>query len=232
MVEAIRAAGGEVYGITSEPQSLAQEAEQAWGISIPIIGDPHHEIRKDLKSRGWLDVFHNADYGHLRLRSWADHPNGYFQPATIAFNREGRILYRWRCVPRYSNMSGAGARPEANYAWQHIREALDGYDDAPLDPAPTLGSPELPWWKFLAMLTAHGWFLRPRAFPLTREGGKDEVTPKQAMRRWYWFGGAWLLAGVLLPPLWVGAALLVWLAALAPGLLEIHRQFQNEPDPV
>ena len=55
-----------MFGITSEPHSLAQEAEAAWGLSFPIVGDPHHEIRKHLKSRGWLDVFFNADDGHLR----------------------------------------------------------------------------------------------------------------------------------------------------------------------
>ena len=44
--------GGEVFGITSEPQSLAEEAEEAWDLSFPIVGDPHHEIREQLHSRG------------------------------------------------------------------------------------------------------------------------------------------------------------------------------------
>ena len=48
MVADIRAAGGEVYGITSEPNSLAIEAEEAWKMTIPVVGDPHHEIRRDL----------------------------------------------------------------------------------------------------------------------------------------------------------------------------------------
>ncbi|MEM7018813.1 MAG: hypothetical protein AAF512_15915, partial [Pseudomonadota bacterium] len=102
MVEEIRAAGGEVYGITSEPHSLAAEAESAWEMSIPVVGDPHHEIREDLSKRGWLDVFFNTDYGHLRERNWASHPKGYYQPAVIAIHKSGRVLYRWRCVPKYS----------------------------------------------------------------------------------------------------------------------------------
>ena len=199
MLGDIRAAGGEVYGITSEPHSLAAEAEDAWDMSIPVIGDPHHEIREDLRTRGWLEVFYNRDYGHLRERGWANHPKGYFQPAVIAIDKTGRVLYRWRCVPKYSNMSGAGARPEARYTWGRIRAAMASTGDAELDKDPNMGAEDLSWFKFLLIMTAHGWFLRPRAFPLLRGGGKDRVSPKQAIRRAYVFAGAWVLALVLLP---------------------------------
>ena len=97
--------------MTSEPQTLATEAEEAWEIGFPCVGDPHHEIRHDLRDRGWLNLFANKDYGHLRMRSWASHPKGYFQPGVLAVGRGGRILYRWRCRPQYSNMNGAGQRP-------------------------------------------------------------------------------------------------------------------------
>ena len=71
MVEEISAAGGAVFGITSEPHSLAAEAEEAWQLRFPIIGDPHHEIRDELSAKGWLDIYFNEDYGHLREREWA-----------------------------------------------------------------------------------------------------------------------------------------------------------------
>lgn len=230
MVDEIRAAGGEVYGITSEPHSLAAEAETAWGISIPIVGDPHHEIRKDLKARGWLDIFHNEDYGHLRERSWASHPNGYYQPAVIAIDKTSRVLYRWRCVPKYSNMSGAGPRPEARYTWESMRASMAGQGNAEHDRTPVMGAGQLSWPRFLLILLAHGWFLRPKAFPLRRDGGKDTVSPRDAVRRALWFAGAWLAAALLLPLAWVGIAATVWLVLMIPGLIEIHRQFQNEPD--
>ena len=233
---AVRAAGGEIYGITSEPQSLAAEAEGAWDMSIPVIGDPHHEVREDLKSRGWLELFFNADYGHLRKRGWASHPIGYYQPGVIAIHRSGRVLYRWRCVPKYSNMSGAGARPEARYTWDHIQRGLAkraadaaAYVDAELDRKPVMGSKDLSWFQFLLIMLAHGWFVRPTAFPLLRDGGKDSLSPPAAMRRWYYFAGAWLLALVLLPFHWVAIAFVCWIIAVVPGLIEIHRQFQNEP---
>ena len=220
-----------MYGITSEPHSLAQEAEAAWGLSFPIVGDPHHEVRKHLQSRGWLDVFFNADDGHLRNRSWTSHPNGYYQPAVISINRAQRILYRWRCVPKYQNMSGAGARPEARYVIGKIREAMNMTDDAELDRQPLMGAGELNWFQFLLILTAHGWFLRPKAFPLLRDGTKDTVTPSQAMRRVWVFLGLWIASIAAFPVQYVACAFGLWLILLTPGMIEIHRQFQNEPDP-
>lgn len=230
MVEEIRAAGGEVYGVTSEPQSLAGEAETAWDMTIPVVGDPHLDIREDLKARGVLDIFYNPDAGHLRERSWTSHPNGYYQPAVVALSKTGQVLYRWRCVPRYSNMSGAGGRPEARYTWDLMQKNGQTSVDAPPDKAPEMGAGTLSWFRFLVILTAHGWFLRPRAFPLLRDGAKAKVTPADAMRRAYLFMGAWILALLLLPLGWVFAAFVIWLVLLTPGLVEIHRQFQNEPD--
>lgn len=231
MLDEIRAAGGEVFAITSEPQTLATEAQDDWEFSFPAIGDPHHEIRHELQKRGLLDVFYNEDYGHLRNRVWASHPNGYYQPAVIALTKSSRVLYRWRCVPKYSNMSGAGARPEARYTWRKITEGLNANTDANLDQQPLVGAEDLSWPKFLLILTAHGWFLRPKAFPLAREGDENRVSPGKMMPRVYVFLFAWLFAILLLPLVWVGVAAATWLAILTPGLIEIHRQFQNEPDP-
>ena len=174
MLDQIHAAGGEVFGITSEPQTLATEAEVEWGTQFPVIGDPHHEIRKVCKDRGYLEVFYNEDDGHLRERSWASHPKGYYQPAVLAVHKSGRVLYRWRCVPRFSNMSGAGGRPEADYTWDKIQLALDTTEDSAPDLTPEMGSETVSWPKFLLILTAHGWFLRPRAFPLAREGAQGK----------------------------------------------------------
>ena len=51
------------------------------------------------------------------------------------------------------------------------------------------------------------------------------------MRRTYVFFALWIVALLLLPLKWVGVAALIWLLAATPGLIEIHRQFQFEPDP-
>ena len=230
MVAKIRAAGGEVYGITSEPNSLAIEAEDAWNMTIPVVGDPHHEIRRDLKDRGWIDIFYNSDCGHLRARDWVSHPKGYYQPAVVAIDKSQRVLYKWRCVPKYSNMSGAGARPEPRYVWKKINQAVATFseENACYDEKPFMGSEELSWFKFLLVMVGHGWFIRPKAFPLLRDGGKDKVSPKDAMRRWQFFLMAWVLALVVFPVKWVAVVTALWMILLLPGLREIHRQFQNE----
>ena len=103
--------------------------------------------------------------------------------------------------------------------------------DAELDRHPVMGSGELNWFQFLLIMTAHGWFLRPRAFPLLRDGSKDTVTPRQAMRRVWLFVGLWVASIAAFPIHHVALAFGLWVVLLTPGLIEIHRQFQNEPDP-
>ena len=230
MLDEIRAAGGEVFAITSEPQSLATEAEDDWEIPFPAIGDPHHEIRESCKAHGWVDVFYNEDCGHLRDRDWASHPKGYYQPAVLALGHDGRVLYRWRCVPKRSNMSGAGARPEARYTWEHIQSARQASTDAEPDRHPELGAEDLSWFRFLLILVAHGWFIRPKAFPLARPEDKTRVSPGSMMPRVYGFLALWVVALIVLPVSWVAIAAVTWALVLTPGLIEIHRQFQNEPD--
>ena len=231
VLQDIRAAGGEVIGITSEPDSLAREAEAAWQIDMPIVGDPHHEIRKDLKNRGWLDIYHNEDSGHLRERKWADHPHGYYQPAVIAVDQSSKILYRWRCVPKFSNMSGAGQGRKPCILGKRCRQPCPNNSMRRRIRIQRWARRRCLGLNFLLLLLAHGWFIRPRAFPLLRDGGKGDVSPSDAMRRVYIFVGLWLLALLLLPGLWVVLAAVIWAIAVTPGLIEIHRQFQNEPEP-
>lgn len=230
MLDEIRQAGGEVFGVSSEPQTLAYEAEEEWETQFPVVGDPHHEIRGACSERGWLDVFYNEDSGHLRERKWASHPKGYYQPAVVAVHKSGRVLYRWRCVPKFSNMSGAGARPAAEYTWAKIQASLEDTEHAPLDINPVMGSGEVGWFRFMLMLTAHGWFIRPKAFPLGREGDKSSANPRKMMGRVYGFVALWLVLFLILPIKWIGIAFVTWLVLLTPGLIEIHRQFQHEFD--
>ena len=230
MVDQIREAGGEVFGITSEPQALAVEAEDAWNLNFPIVGDPHHEIRKICAERGWLDLFYNENAGHLRNRKWTSHPKGYYQPGVLAIHKTGRVLYRWRCVPKYSNMAGAGSRPEAIYTLEEIKNNFESAEDAPMDKNPKLPYEPQSWPRFLLGMTAHGWFLRPKVFPLMREGDTPSANPEKMMRRVWGFLAMWAVLLAFLPTSWVGIAAAVWVAVLTPGIIEIHKQFQNEAE--
>lgn len=231
VLEAIRAAGGEVFALTSEPQSLATEAEKDWEIGYPAVGDPHHEIRDLCQERGLLEVFANPNYDHLKSRPWASHLKGYFQPGVLALSREGRVLYRWRCRPTHQNMSGAGQRPTPEYTWAQIQARLsEGSEHAELDESPEFARKDLSWPMFVTLLFAHGWFLRPKAFPLGRPDDAPSAHPGKMMPRIAAFVGAWVAAFALLPTTWVLVLLALWGAVAWVGVAELNRQFQNVPE--
>lgn len=160
-----------MFAISSEPQTLVTEAQESWEIQFAGIGDPHHEIRDDCAQRGFVDVFCNTIPGEKNVRFWDAHPKGFFQPAVLSVHKSGRVLYRWRCVPKHSNMSGAGPRPEAAYTWDKIKAAMDSEHDADFDKNPVLGEKSKSWYRFLLILIVYGWFLTPRTFAMAREGG-------------------------------------------------------------
>ena len=161
--DAVRAAGGEIYAISSEPQTLAREAREAWELDFECVGDPHHEIVDECRARGWLDLFVNAwsERAAAHAIPWASHPRGYLQPGVLAVSREGRVLYRWRSRPTRRNAGGASGRVLHGHVWEAIQDALGqpGAPDAPLDHPPLdLISP--PWPIFVFLLLANGNFLR------------------------------------------------------------------------
>ena len=124
IVDRIRAAGGEIYAITSEPQRLADEAHKHWTLDFENVGDPHQEISKTCTERGWLTLFANrGDLGFLqRGANWnVEHPKGFFQPGVLALTNARRVLYRWRSVPSSENLNGTTARPTARYVWKRHR---------------------------------------------------------------------------------------------------------------
>ena len=101
VVEKIRAAGGEVYAITSEPQHLADQAHEHWELDFENVGDPHQEISRTCSERGWLTLYANrGDLEFLqRGADWEiEHPKGYFQPGVLSLTNAGRVLYRWRSL--------------------------------------------------------------------------------------------------------------------------------------
>ncbi len=214
--------------MTSEPQSLASEAEEAWGIGFASIGDPHHEIRDICQKRGIVNVFSNPDFGHLDSRPWASHLKGYFQPAVVAIASNSRVLYRWRCRPTRKNMSGAGQRPTAEYVWSQVEnQRVQGTKDVELDESPEFALTDVSWFTFLSIMLAHGWFIRPKAFPLARKGDKRSARPSRMRRRIALFVAAWAVAFVLFPVGWVVSSLVLWGALVWPGIATVNRQFQN-----
>ena len=234
VVRAIRSAGGAIFGITSEPQTLASEAGESWGLEFPLIGDPQHEIADQCRERGWLDLYVNA---YRDPRGMIDrgidpptHPKGYFQPGILALTPTHRILYRWRGVPTRNNNGGATERPTPGHVGQRIEQALEAEDaaDAALDTPPAIGMKAIPWPLFVLLLLANGNFWRPKGFALQRRGPDDVgARGQRAALKLALFAAGWITALALLPTGWVLLALLAYAAIAAPGIVELHRTFQS-----
>lgn len=227
VADRVRAAGGEIYAISSEPQLLADRARNEWGLEFESIGDPHHEIADDCRSRGWLDLFVNPRLGFLQLSTAnrtdfaPTHPKGYFQPGVLALTRDERVLYRWRGVPTHSNMGGAMERPTARHVWGAIEASLaNDQGDAAFDEQPVLDSKGIPWVAFASLLIANGWFLRPQGF-----SGPSAIAA--AALRLVAFVLAWIAGFALLPALPVAVALAAWAVYIAPQVRWVGQEFQN-----
>jgi hypothetical protein len=234
-VERIRAAGGEVFAVTSEPQTLASEARLHWKLAFESVGDPHHEIAAECRERGWLHLFVNRDVQPLSEDTgFASHPKGFFQPGVLAVTREGRVLYRWRGRPTRRNAGGATNRPLPEHVWEQTQKALANgaeAEDAGLDRVTEFDMRTPPWPLFVFLLLANGNFLRPRPFPLSR-GGPDDIgkRSKRAVAKALLFLVALGVALATLPTAWVLAALAAWGLAITPGVIRLHRHFQSLPD--
>ena len=231
VVDLIRAAGGEVYAVTSEPQALASRAQEEWGLSFECVGDPHQEIADAARQQGLLNL-RISEVGEFITRDTAwgvSHPKGFYQPGVLALNAE-RVLYRWQSIPNRENMGGAGGRPTEDYVWRKIQAALHDHlgNDAPLDEMPVTEGKAPPFFLFSLMLMAHGWFLRPRAF--TYQG--DGVNPMQrfplVLMRLMVFIGGWIAAFMLLPTIWVGLALLLYAPLAIRGIRKVYGTFAVE----
>ena len=96
-----------------------------------------------------------------------------------------------------------------------------------LDESPEFALTDVSWFMFLSIMLAHGWFIRPKAFPLARKGDKRSARPSRMGRRIALFVAAWAVAFVLFPVGWVVSSLVLWGALVWPGIATVNRQFQN-----
>lgn len=234
VVEKIRAAGGEVYAVTSEPQYLADQAHEHWGLDFENIGDPHQEIPRVCSERGWLTLFANrGDLGFLqRGANWkVEHPKGFFQPGVLVLTNEQRVLYRWRSVPSDKNLSGTAARPTAGHVWAQLKKSLDAGDaagDAAHDDNPEIDRAPPPRIVFFAALIANGWFLRAKSFVYSPGVGSVPARFKAAFSRWLLFFLFWMLAIVFLSPLLVAAAFVGWVVWIQHDLRRVLSDLEDQ----
>ena len=232
VVDAIRAAGGEVYAVTSEPEALASRAQDDWELPFECVGDPHQEIADLARDRGLLDLHVQPVMEFLtRDTSWGvTHPKGFYQPGVLALERGGRVLYRWRSIPNRENAGGAARRPTAEYVWAKVQDALAQDEaDAPLDERPDMDTRRTFFPLFVAMLMAHGWFLRPKVFSYQGDGVNPMTRFPHVMTRLVAFIFLWVTAFVIAPK-WALVALLLYGLIAIPGVVKVYTTFANEAE--
>ncbi len=217
VIEKIRAAGGELYAISSEPQHLADQAREHWELTFETVGDPHQEISQVCSERGWLTLYAQDNLEFLqRGASWkVEHPKGFFQPGVLALTQRSRVLYRWRSVPSAANLNGTVCRPTAQYVCEKLEQALRaGADaaDAAHDDHPEIDQKSIPTPLFLAAVLANGWFLRVKSFAYSPGVPPIQIRFGIAAFRFAVFVFAWVVAAVWLPPLPVALAFAAWAA--------------------
>jgi hypothetical protein len=203
VVDEVRAAGGEIYAVTSEPQHLADQAHEHWELDFENVGDPHQEISRTCSERGC-----GANWE-------VEHPKGYFQPGVLALTNAGRILYRWRSVPSAENLNGTLARPTARHTWGAIERSLaagEAAGDAAHDDDPVIDQAPPPRALFLAALIANGWFLGVRSFAYSPGVRSVPSRFAAASSRWLLFLAVWAAALAFLPTVLVGLAFAGWVA--------------------
>jgi len=227
VVEKIRAAGGEVYAITSEPQYLADQAHEHWELDFENVGDPHQEISRTCSERGWLTLYANTgDLEFLqRGAEWkVEHPKGYFQPGVLALTNKSRVLYRWRSVPSAENLNGTLARPTPEHAWGAIEASLaagDASGDAAHDDEPEIDQAPPPRILFVAALIANGWFKGVKSFAFSPGVGSTPSRFAAAYSRWLLFVAFWAVALMFLPTSFVVVAFAGWVAWIARDIRRV-----------
>ena len=236
VVERIRAAGGEIYAITSEPQHLADQAHEHWALDFENVGDPHQEISRTCSERGWLTLYASAGKLEFLQRGtdWdVEHPKGFFQPGVLSLTSTGRVLYRWRSVPSDENLQGAFRRPTPEHAWNAIESSLaagEAAGDAEHDEDPVLDHDPPPRAIFIASVIANGWFVGVKSFAYSP--GVNSASSRFGFvgYRWLLFLAFWATALALLPKIPVGLALAGWIFWIARDIrrvlnaMDIHEE--------
>lgn len=138
----MRAAGGCVFAVTSEPQRLADQARVNWRLSFPVYGDPTHTLGRHLISKNLVPGLIIMDQQQLaqepaRTQRWyANHPfmkkynDGCAQPA-IAVLQQGSggqpfVAFSAAVHPNANNGFGAADRPNPRQLWTAFKNTAAG----------------------------------------------------------------------------------------------------------
>lgn len=117
LLDRVTAVGGAMVGVTSQSAEAAARTHRAWSLRYPLSSEPENTLAQRFgvaitpKEQTPLSE-HPTEY-----------PHGMSQPAVIALNAAGDVLYRWAIDPSTMNLGGATDRPLPDEVWAAIEAA-------------------------------------------------------------------------------------------------------------
>lgn len=116
----VEAAGGKLVGVTSQSTAAAAEAQQAWGLHYEVVSEPSNALA------GEFDVAITEKAQTPLAEVPGEYEHGMAQPAVVALDSAGKVLYRWAIEPSTMNLGGATDRPLPDEVWAAIEAARRG----------------------------------------------------------------------------------------------------------
>jgi len=123
----LRAAGGELIGITAQSESGAEKAHEDWGLTFPVYSDPSNSLADR------FGVAITPKENTPLAKSPDEYPNGMAQPGLVILNQAGETLVHWAINPGKANHNGATDRPLPSVIWAALQSALNGDGNVTLE---------------------------------------------------------------------------------------------------
>lgn len=113
-------AGGALIAVTSQGLNSAREAHAAWGLHYPVVSAPDNTLARR------FDVAITPKAQTPLADDPDAYPEGMAQPALVALDPQGKVLFHWAIEPSEMNLGGASDRPLPMDVWPVIQAALAG----------------------------------------------------------------------------------------------------------
>jgi len=181
----VRAAGGEIVGLTAAPQSQADTAAREWRIQFPLVSDPYCELVTAMNRNGWItsvvvmdDSVTSSDSFFVK-NTGSQYSTGMLQPGVVALQGpvdvytekckggagiDSSVLLSWGSVPSLDNINGAGGRLPPKEAWRAVQASLAGDYSLANPDSKKLAKVSVHPYVLFFLLMANGNFIEPKTF--------------------------------------------------------------------
>ena len=119
-LQKVRAAGGELIGVTSQSAGAVASFAGDQGLAYRIVSEPANQLAKAHR----VAITPKAETPLAEVPG--EYVEGMAQPAVVAFDGAGRELFHWAIDPSTMNLGGASDRPLPADIWPVLGAALAG----------------------------------------------------------------------------------------------------------